>query len=104
MPDIHRFSDFAAPGDRPLAGPKERLDSLLGEPITVLAFRVAPSRYRDGGSGRCATVQFSRDASPGEIKVFFTGSSVLIGQLETYRDKVPFGTVIQKVDRFYTFT
>lgn len=47
------------------------------------------------------TLQFKLE---GEERVLFTGSSVLIEQIEEYGHEIPFLTVIQKVNRFYTFT
>jgi hypothetical protein len=49
---------------------------------------------------------FAEEASPmdGNRYVLFTGSSVLIEQMEKYKDEVPFLTTIKKVDRYYTFS
>lgn len=39
----------------------------------------------------------------GEDRIVFTGSGILIEQVETYKDELPFETQIIKNDRFYTF-
>jgi hypothetical protein len=36
--------------------------------------------------------------------VVFTGSDVLIGQVEKYADQIPFLTTIKKINRYYTMT
>ena len=40
----------------------------------------------------------------GEHRVVFTGSDVLIEQMEKYGECVPFSTEIKKIDRYYTFS
>jgi len=47
-------------------------------------------------------VQFEIDG--GEKRVFFTGSDILIEQMEKYGSEIPFLTTIKKIDRYYTFT
>jgi hypothetical protein len=39
-----------------------------------------------------------------ERQIIFTGSEVLIKQLERYKNKVPFYTKIIKVDKYFTFS
>ena len=36
--------------------------------------------------------------------IVFTGSGVLIDQIEKYKDNLPFYVTIKKIDRYYTFT
>jgi hypothetical protein len=38
------------------------------------------------------------------MHVVFTGSSVLVEQMEKYGEKVPFIAVIKRVDRYYTMS
>lgn len=37
-------------------------------------------------------------------EIIFTGSDVLIEQLEKYRHEIPFKTVIKKINRYYTLS
>lgn len=40
----------------------------------------------------------------GKTTITFTGSNVLIEQIERYKAEIPFYTTIKKIDRYYTFT
>lgn len=95
-----RFSDFAE-DDRPLAGEKIKIDSILNQEILITGFRLTESKFSKSNSPKCLTVQFSQ----GEIQhVFFTGSSVLINQLEKYGEEIPFLTTIRKIERYYVLS
>lgn len=98
-----RFSDFAEE-DGPLEGDKARLDAILNHEILITGYRLQASKY--GGknkSGKCLTVQFEVPELAGK-RVFFTGSDVLIEQMEKYGEHVPFLVTIKKVDRYYTLS
>ena len=97
-----RFADFAKE-ESPLAGPKEKIDAILNQEICITGFVVRQSKYKDKGNGKCMTIQFERVGEK-EKKIFFTGSIVLIDQLEKYGDEVPFITTIKKIDKYYTMT
>jgi len=47
-------------------------------------------------------VQFSN--GDGEKRVFFTGSAVLISQLEKYGPEIPFLATVQRIQRYFTLT
>lgn len=47
------------------------------------------------------TIQFKLD---GVDYIVFTGSRVLMNQCEKYKDEMPFGAKIEKVNKYYTFT
>jgi hypothetical protein len=65
---------------------------------------VKESKYKEEtGRKRYMTLQFEQEGSE-KPNVLFTGSEVLIGQIEKYREYLPFATKIQKIDRYYTFT
>jgi len=96
-----KFSDFAQePG--PLDGPKVKIDDLLNKEIEILTYRLAESRYSKNSSGKYATVQFS--GNDGVKQVFFSGSDILIEQLEKYQSELPFVVIIKKINRYYTFS
>lgn len=97
---MQRFSEFAQE-DRPLDGEKRRLDELLNMELVVIGERIRESKYKEEGRRRYMTLQVDID---GDRYVAFTGSEVLINQIEKYRDHIPFVTTIKKVDRYYTFT
>lgn len=103
MNSVPRFSDFAT-DDKPLAGDKKRIDDVVNLDITITGARIRESKYKEEtGRRRYMTLQFEVDNSE-KKNVLFTGSEVLIGQVEKYREYLPFATKIQKIDRYYTFT
>ena len=89
---MQKFSDFASEDEKPLDGEKVRIDSILNKEIVISAFKVKMSKFKDHGE-KCATV-----------RIFFTGSGVVIGMLEKYEDKIPFITTVKKIDKYYTLT
>lgn len=94
-----RFSDFAE-DDRPLAGDKVKIDSILNQEILITGYRVSESKYKSN-SPRCLTVQFTKDATQ---HVIFTGSSVLTSQMEKYGQEIPFLATVRKIERYYTLS
>lgn len=97
---MHKFSDFA--DEEQLAGQKMKIESVIGKEIAVTGYRITGSKYSDKTTRKqCLTLQFTID---GESCVLFTGSSVLIEQVEKYKSEIPFLATIQKIDKFYSFT
>lgn len=94
---MHKFSDFA---DEPeaLEGAKKRIDDVLNTVIVVHKFRFGESKVKDG---EYLTIQFEVDD---EKYICFTGSKVLAKQARKYEDKLPFMTMIKKINAYYTFT
>jgi hypothetical protein len=97
---LQRFSEFAQE-DRPLDGEKRRIDELLNIELVVTGERIRESKYKEEGRRRYMTLQVEIE---GKRYVAFTGSEVLINQIEKYRDHIPFAATIKKVDRYYTFS
>ncbi|MDZ7831619.1 MAG: hypothetical protein U5L07_07690 [Desulfobacterales bacterium] len=97
-----RFSEFA---DEPkiLDGAKARIDDILNQEIEFIGSKIAESKFSKNKSGKCLTLQFI-DPKTGERRVVFTGSDVLINQLEKYHEKLPFLATIKRVDRYYLLT
>lgn len=94
---MERFSDFAdAP--RVLDGDKIRIDEVLNRELTVLGFRVAKGKHK---TDRCLTLQIEID---GGRRVVFTGSEVLISQMEQYGARCPFVATIRKINTYYTLS
>ena len=77
---MKRFSDFAQE-EQSLDGEKLQIDAILKEEITITAFRIKSSKYGKNKSGKYLTLQFKiKD----DVKIVFTGSDVLINQIEKY--------------------
>ena len=100
MSDSKRFSDFAEE-EKPVDGDKVKIESILNKEIRVTDYKVKKSQYAKNNSEQYLTVQFEVD---GTKKIFFTGSCVLLDQLEKYGHEMPFLTTVKKVDRYYTFS
>jgi hypothetical protein len=71
---------------------------VLNKEILILGFKSGKSKFKEGGY---TTVQFEMD---GARRVLFTGSQVVADQLQKYQAHLPFRTVIQKINRYYTLT
>ena len=87
----------------PLEGDKVRLDDIVNQEILITGFDTKPSRYSKNKSGKYLTLQFRSD-DQSKPNVVFTGSDVLIDQLERYKDELPFLATIKKVNRYYTLS
>jgi hypothetical protein len=102
---MNKFSDFADTKVSPvLDGRKMPLEDIIGKEINVLNYRIKNTKYTDAKNPQCLTVQFAYMDRPEDHFVFFSGSSVLMGQLEKYKEKIPFSTTIKKVGKYFTFS
>ena len=97
---MKHFSDFAEE-PAPLDGDKVRLDDILNKEFQVTGYRIKNSRYSRNESGKYLTLQFLLN---GQRLILFTGSEVLIGQVEQYCSEIPFLTIIKQINRYYTLT
>jgi hypothetical protein len=98
---MKKFSDFAE--IQALEGEKLRLDDVLNKPVIITAQRITASKYSKNESGKYLTLQFHFPKDD-EIKILFTGSDVLISQIEDYKEEIPFEATIKKINRYYTLT
>ena len=94
----HTFAEFAR-DKLPMPGDKKRLDEILNKEILVVDFRITNSKKRP--DGKCLQIQFVMD---NQVCVLFTGSAVLIDQLQGAREKIPFRGTVVKIDRYYSFS
>ena len=98
---MKKFSEISNEEER-LEGEKVKLDDILNQDIVINGFTLAQSKFSKNKSGMYATVQFSIPG--GDKRVFFTGSDVIIEQLQKYKVEMPFMTQIKKINKYYTFT
>jgi len=96
---MERFHEFAEESG-PLDGDKIRIDDVLNKELIVAGYRIKESKYPKSGS-KCLMLQVILDDRK---HVLFTGSVVLLEQMEKYQDHLPFIATIQKIDRYYTLT
>ena len=95
-----KFGDFAREA-KPLDGAKVKIEDILNKEMTVIDYKIRDSKYDKKGSPKCLTLQFEMDK---QKYILFTGSNVLVDQMEKYKHEIPFITVIKKIDKYYTFT
>ena len=103
--DIPEIADVI-PDRETLDGSKVKIDSILNVPLIFTGWRIEESKHKKQGNDQCLTLQFILN---GERHIVFTGSNVLISQIEAFdavRDKEKprkFKAVIRKIDNFYKF-
>lgn len=98
---MKKFSEISNEEER-LEGEKVKIDDILNQDIVINGFTLAQSKFSKNKSGMYATVQFSNNT--GEKRVFFTGSDVIIDQLQKYKSDMPFMAQIKKINKYYTFS
>jgi hypothetical protein len=96
---MKKFGDFAQ--EKILDGEKLRIEDVLNEEVEMLNFSVKTSKYPKNSSGKYLTLQIRREKRK---YVIFTGSDVLIEQLEKYGSELPFLATIRKINRYYSLT
>lgn len=98
---MHKFSDFAADEEH-LEGAKKAFQELVGKQIVIWNARSLQSQFDSDG---CVMLQFSF-AEDGEKFVTFTGSKVIIEQIEKYKAQMPFEATIEqrKSGKHFYFT
>lgn len=99
--DVAELDTFAqlARDKLPLPGTKKRMDDILNKPIVVLDFRINKSNKRE--NSQCLQIQFLDNQN---VHVVFTGSAVLINQIQEIKDKLPMKTTVVKIDKYYSFS
>jgi hypothetical protein len=102
---MNKFSEFADTSISPVMdGKKIALDDILDKEIMVLRYRIKKTKFSEAKNPDCLTVQFAYPEDENNRFVFFSGSSVLMQQLEKYKDKLPFTATIKKVGKYFTFS
>jgi hypothetical protein len=96
---MKRFSDFAT--ENILDGDKIRIDDVFNEEIKVINYSIKESKYGKNSSGKYLMLQIVKNE---RNYVIFTGSDVLIDQIEKYSHEMPFLATIRKINRYYSLT
>jgi hypothetical protein len=92
------FSDFAE-SRLPMPGTKKHISQILDQEIIIVDYRILESKHRP--NTKCLQIQFLLGD---EVCVAFTGSVVLLDQIKFSKDKIPFKTIINKNDNYYTLS
>jgi hypothetical protein len=97
----NNFKDFdIKPKVTSFVGDKLPVKKLLNAQITVLDFKVEPSKQKK--DTECLTLQIIK---AGDKRVVFTGSNVLIDQIRRVpASRFPFDTIIRNENDYYEFT
>jgi hypothetical protein len=102
---MNKFSEFADTSISPVMdGKKMTLDEVLNKEIIVLRYKIKKTKFSEAKNPDCLTVQFAYPEDENNRFVFFSGSSVLMQQLEKYQEKLPFTATIKKVGKYFTFS
>jgi len=96
---MKRFCDFAK--EKVLDGEKLRIDDVINEEVEIINYSIKNSKYPKNNSGKYLTLQIERNKCK---YVIFTGSDVLIEQMEKYGMELPFIATIRKINRYYSLT
>jgi len=102
---MNKFSEFADLSVSPVMdGKKVKLDDILDIEIIILRYRIKKSKFNEAKNSDCLTVQFAHPKDEKTHFVFFSGSGVLMEQIDKYADKLPFTATIKKVGKYFTFS
>ena len=96
---MKKFSDFARA--EPLDGDKIKIQEVLGKEIKVLDYKIAASKFPSDGNGKRLTLQIEIDDIH---RIIFTGSVALMGQVERYKEELPFLATIRLAGRQFIFS
>lgn len=98
---MHNFKDFnIKPKINAFVGEKIQVQKLFNLPVTVLDYKVEPSKQKKGTE--LLTLQIEKS---GEKRIVFTGSVVLIDQIKRVpQNQFPFTTIIRGDNDYYEFT
>lgn len=99
MKTIEKFSDFTE--ETTLDGEKMRIDDIVNREIIITGYKITSSRFAKSNCQQCLKLQFDIN---GKKHILFTGSNVLIDQVNKYKEKIPFLATVIKIDKFYSFS
>jgi len=93
---MKRFGDFAK--ETVLDGDKISITDIINKEVIIVDYRVKESKLKEGNY---LTLQIEKNDKK---YVIFTGSQVLIDQIERYKNELPFLTTIRKINKYYSLT
>ena len=98
--EYKKFGDFAKESAI-LDGNKLSMSEIINREVLIIGYRLAESKYSKNNNPKCLTLHIELD---GKRFVIFTGSVILIEQIEKYKDEIPFLATIKQIDKYYTFS
>lgn len=97
---MKKFSDFAE-DNISITGEKIKIDDVLNKELEIIDYTIAESKYKKREDDKVLTIMFKL---AGEDRILFTGSKVLMEQLEKYKNELPFNAIIKRINKFYTLS
>lgn len=99
---MKKFSDLNIKPTRAFVGEKISISKVLNKQITVHASKVNDSKFKQGKSCKCLSLQIEVE---GKKHVLFTGSGILTEQIQQVeKEDYPFETTIVQQGEHYEFT
>ncbi|TSE03396.1 hypothetical protein [Aquimarina algiphila] len=98
---MNNFKDFnIKPRVINFTGDKIPIKRVFNIPIQVLDYKIENSKHKE--NTKCLTLQIEKD---NEKRIIFTGSTILIQQIESVpKDRFPFETTIVNDNEYFEFT
>ena|SRR5688572_27711827 len=98
---MHNFKDLnIKPKINVFVGDKIPVKKILNVPISVLEFKIEPSKKKEGTD--FLTLQIEKS---GEKRIVFTGSKIMMDQINRVpKESFPFTTTIVNDNEYYEFT
>ena len=93
---MKKFTDFAK--ESILDGDRIKIDDVINEEVKIIGYAIKNSKFE---SEKYLTLQIKKNDKK---YVIFTGSYVLIDQIEKYKNEIPFLTTIRKINKYYSLT
>ena len=82
-------------------GKSIEVEELFDKEIIVHFYKIGPSKYPEKGNGKCLTIQIEFE---GKKRILFTGSGVLMEQIEQVDEsRFPLTTTIKRVEKRFEF-
>lgn len=96
------FKDLNIKSNTPMIGEKIKISKVLNKEIVINDYRVTDSKFPKNKSGKCLCIQIVFE---GDMRVIFSGSDVLISQIEQVdREVLPITSTIRQQGDYYEFT
>lgn len=99
---MKKFSDLNIVVNTPMTGDKIKISKVLNREIILSDYCFSDSKFQKNKSGKCLCLQIVYE---GEKRVVFTGSEVLIKQVEQItKNDLPIECTIIQQGEHYEFT
>jgi hypothetical protein len=95
------FSEFdIKPNVKTFVGEKIKVKNIINVQIKVIDFKIEPSKQKPGTDLLTVQIEWK-----GDQRIFFTGSTILMDQIQRVpKAKFPFTTTIINDNSYYEFT